>query len=188
MNDKELLEKAKTDKVAVEELLKKYKNIVLKIARHYFIVGGDIDDLMQEGMIGLYQAINTYDESKEASFKTFAMLCIKRRILTAIKKANAKKNQIFLYLVDNDSLVFFDKPSNRENPEINYISKENFDYINEAIHKKLSKLEQKVLKLYLAGESYIEIAQKLKIEKKSVDNALARIRHKLSCILDDIYN
>lgn len=185
MNEKELLKKAKTDESAIEELLKKYKNMVLKIARHYYIMGGDIDDLTQEGMIGLYRAIISYEEDREATFKTFAFTCIKRQILSAIKKANSKKNQFFLYLFDNDKLVFLDTPSNRENPEQNFISKENYSYINEFINKKLSKMEIQVLREYLSGESYSIIAKKLDIEKKSVDNALGRIRQKLSVVLDD---
>ena len=186
MNEKELLKKAKTDDSAVEELLKKYKNLVLKIARHYFIVGGDIDDLTQEGMIGLYKAINSYCEEREANFKTFATLCIKRQILSAIKKANAKKNQVFMHLFDNSSLVFLDVPTNRENPEFNYISKENYNIINKEIQNNLSKMELQVLKEYLAGENYVDIAKKLNVQKKSVDNALARIRQKLTHFLDDI--
>lgn len=188
MNDLELLQKAKTDESAVEELLTKYKSLVLKIARHYFIVGGDVDDLTQEGMIGLYKAMNSYCANKEASFKTFATLCIKRQIQSAIKRANTQKNQMFLNLFDNDSLEFYDTPSNRENPEVNYITKENYTVINNAINSKLSKLEIKVLTEYLAGKSYAEIAERLGLQKKSVDNALGRIRQKLSSVLGDICN
>ena len=188
MSEKELLQKAKTDDNAVEELLKQYKSLVLKIARHYFIVGGDIDDLTQEGMIGLYKAIHSYNETKEASFKTFATLCIKRQILSAIKKANTQKNQMFLHLFDNSSLVYLDTPTNRENPEFNFISKENYNIINHAIHNNLSKMELQVLREYLAGESYVDIAKKIGVQKKSVDNALGRIRQKLTHVLDDIYN
>lgn len=188
MNEKELLIKAKTEEFAVEELLNKYKTLVLTIARHYFIIGGDIDDLTQEGMIGLYKAIQSYNGDKNSGFRSFAAMCIKRQILSAVKKANTKKNQMFAYLFDDSQLVFLDTPSNRENPERNFIAQENYNILNNAIKSKLSKKELQVLKEYLAGESYDKIAQKLKTDKKSVDNALARIRQKLSVVLDDIYS
>ena len=185
MNEKELLKRAKTDENVVEQLLQKYKALVLKIARHYYIVGGDIDDLTQEGMIGLLRAIKCYDDSQEVAFITFAYTCVKRQIISAIKKANSKKNQVFLNLFDNDCLRFLDKPTDKENPEINFISKENYSYLNEIIFSKLSKMEIKVLREYLTGETYLQIANKLNMTKKSVDNALGRIRQKLSCVLDD---
>lgn len=186
MNESELIQKAKTDKTAVEELLTKYKSLVLTIARRYFIVGGELDDLMQEGMIGLYKAINNFDENKNASFKTFATLCIKRQIQTAIRKANTNKNKVFCELFDNEQLAILEKPSNRENPEKNIISRENYNHLNQVINQTLSKMEKSVLREYLAGKSYEQIAQILQLQKKSVDNALNRIRQKLSHLLDDI--
>lgn len=186
MEDKKLIILAKTDENAVEQLCKKYKSLVSSIARRYFIVGGDIDDITQEGMIGLYKAISSYEENKHASFKTFAALCIKRQIFTAIKKANSKKNQVFLALFDNDAMAMFDQPSNRENPEKNFISKENIEYLNQVINNKLSRMEKLVLKEYLDGKSYTDVALLLNLPKKSVDNALNRIRQKLSHLLGDI--
>jgi RNA polymerase sporulation-specific sigma factor len=185
MNELELLEKSKTDEKAVEKLLTMYKPLVLKIARGYFIVGEEIDDIVQEGMIGLYKAINSYEEEK-AGFKTFATLCIKRQILSAIKKANTNKSKMFWDLCDDQTLDFFLAPSNKENPENKIISKENYNLLNSTIQNSLSDLEKSVLKEYLAGGKYEEIANKLGMEKKSVDNALNRIRNKLLHLLDDI--
>lgn len=186
MEDIELVEKAKTNEAAFEKLLQKYKALVLSIARRYFIVGGDIDDVMQEGMIGLYKAIMCFCAKKHASFITFATICIKRQIQSAIRKANSKKNMFFMALFDNDKLNFLDKPSNKENPEKNYISKQNIQHFNDVINKSLSKLEKQVLAKYLNGEKYEKIAEDLNIKKKGVDNALSRIRQKLSVLLDDI--
>ncbi|MBQ8430683.1 MAG: sigma-70 family RNA polymerase sigma factor [Clostridia bacterium] len=96
LSDVELIKLAKTNEYAVDEIFARYKPLVSKVARQFFLVGGDLDDLVQEGMIGLYKAIIGYEESKKASFKTFASLCILRNIQTAIKKANSHKNMYFL--------------------------------------------------------------------------------------------
>ena len=186
MNEEELLIKAKTDETAVEDLLVEYKPLVSKIARQYFLVGGEIDDLVQEGMIGLYKAIKTYDSTKDATFKTFANLCITRQMQSAVRKANAEKNKIFLELIETDAFENFDIASDVENPEKTAISKENYKHIKNEIHSRLSGFEKVVLKLYLEGLSYEQIAIKHNVSKKSVDNALSRIRSKLSYLLDDI--
>lgn len=168
----------------VEELMISYKPLVTKIARRYFIYSGDIDDLIQEGMIGLYKAIKNFDESKQASFKTFATVCITRQIQSAIRNANSKKNSLFNEILDNSD-GNFDVVSNKENPEINFISNQNYESILEGIKNLLSKKEMDILNEYLEGQSYDQIAKKFDIEKKSVDNALVRIRTKLSRYLDD---
>ena len=181
----ELIEKAKTDKNTVEILLNTYKPLVCKIARQYFLAGGEIDDLVQEGMIGLYGAINSYSADKNASFKTFATLCIKRKMQSAIKKANSKKNSLFGELFDDEMLDVVDITSEKENPEKNAISKEKYAYIINEVKTKLSELELVILKKYLDGLSYDDISKELNISKKSVDNALFRIRAKLLHLLDD---
>lgn len=168
----------------VEKLLTECKPLVSSISRRYFLIGGEIDDLVQEGMIGLYKAIESFDPNKEATFKTFATLCINRQIQTAIRKATSEKNQVFLELFD-DTTNIYDEPSNKENPETNVISAEKMKYINSEIKSKLSKMEIVVLQEYLKGLCYDEIAKKLNIQKKSVDNALNRIRKKLAHLLDD---
>ena len=186
MEENKLVEMAKTDEVAFETLLQNYKVLVSKIARSYYIVGGEMDDLVQEGMIGLYKAINSYDAQKQASFKTFATLCIKRQIQTAIKKAMSNKSKMFHSLIDNETISFLNIGSNKENPEKNYISQENYNIITDEIKNTLSKLEKKVLLQYLEGYTYDQIAENLNMNKKSVDNALNRIRNKLSHFLSDI--
>lgn len=185
MNEIELLKKAKTDDTAVEELLKSYKPLVIKIARRYFLAGGELDDLIQEGMIGLYNAINGFNENKDASFKTFATLCITRRLQSAVRKENTQKNKMFLDLFDADAVANLNIPSDKENPEAKIISRENYKYINAQIQKLLSDFELEILKKYLIGMSYDNIAKECGVTKKSVDNALSRLRAKLSHLLDD---
>src|SRR5574344_1293100 len=169
-NTKELLEKAKSDESAVEELLSLYKPLISTVARKYFLVGGEIDDLVQEGMIGLYKAIKNFDATREASFKTFATICINRQVQSLIRKSTNLKNKIFFEMLDTDASESIDIPSNSENPEQNIISQQKFQYIYDEINKKLSEFEVSILQLYLDGLSYDEIATKLKIDKKSVDN------------------
>ena len=188
MEEIELLKIAKTDKSAVEELLKTYKPLVIKLSRRYFLAGGELDDLVQEGMIGLYNAINSFDEKKDASFKTFATLCITRRLQSAIRRENTQKNKVFLELFDTELMNSINIPSDRENPEARIISQENYEHINSEIEKLLSKFEYDILKKYLSGLSYDQIADESGVSKKSVDNALSRLRAKLSHLLDDIAN
>lgn len=188
MTDEELVEKTHLgDEKAETELFEKYKDLVTKISRGYFIVGGDLEDLVQEGMIGLYQAIKGYKNGKDATFKTYAIVCIKHRIHGAIKKALAKKN---LPLSTALSFQSFDKDKESEDylplelvldttPVEHAIDKENMFALKQNIKDSLSAFEIKVLNLYLFGYSYAEIANKLEIPKKSIDNALLRIRSKL---------
>lgn len=185
MNEIELIKSAKTDELAMETLLTSYKPLVSKIARQYFLVGGELDDLIQEGMIGLYKAIKTYDENKDASFKTFASLCITRQMQTAIRKTKTIKSKMFFELIDDDILSILDVVSDVENPEEMAISKQKGEYINREIEKELSEFELTVLKKYCLGLSYDDIASECDVSKKSVDNALSRIRSKLLHLLDD---
>jgi RNA polymerase sporulation-specific sigma factor len=188
--DEDLLEKIKNgDEMAEIELLSRYKDLVVKISRGYFIVGGDLEDLVQEGMIGLYKAIKNYSGDKETSFKTFAVLCIKHQIQTAIKMANTNKNkplssavsfQSFTENGSNESLDFLPIELVLEDtPAEKAIDKENFKNLHKTIKSSLSPLEYKVLKLYLQGYSYKEISSILNVSSKSIDNSLSRIRLKL---------
>lgn len=188
--DEELIELIqKGDESAENELFSRYKDLVVKIARGYFIVGGDLEDLVQEGMIGLYKAVKNFSNEKEASFKTFAVLCIKHQIQTAIKAANTNKNKPLSSAVSFQS---FTENGNAENldflpidlvldstPEEKIIDKENFKNLNQKIKSHLSPLEFKVLKLYLQGYSYKEISSVLNVSSKSIDNSLSRIKTKL---------
>ena len=190
LTDEELLVKIKNgEDLAENELFDRYKDLVVKISRGYFIVGGDIEDLVQEGMIGLYKAIKGYNGHKETSFKTFALLCIKHQIQTAIKRANTNKNkplssavslQSFTSGNSNETLDFLPMELVIDTtPAEKIIDKENYQNLKKEIKKILSPLEYDVLKFYLQGFSYKEIAKNLNITEKSIDNSLSRIKTKL---------
>lgn len=186
----ELIEKAQNgDENAIEKLLSSYKPLVNKIARSYFLTGGDIEDLVQEGMIGLYKAIKTFKKGKPASFMTYAGTCIKNQIQTAVRIASSEKNMVLstaLPIERNDSFddeeeeIEIVLPSPLPKPDEKVENKENFETITKQIVKSLSQLELKILISYLKGYNYSEIAQQNNISKKSVDNALSRIKTKLS--------
>lgn len=178
----------------MDYLLNKYKNLVRKKARAMFLIGGDNDDLIQEGMIGLYKAINKYDPSKENSFFNFADLCISRQIYTAVTASNRKKHTpLNSYISLNGNFTGVDSEDSSmlkvlntltiKNPEELVIDKENLGVIEYEIERSLSKFEKQVFKLYVLGTGYVEISEELEKNPKSIDNALQRIRTKLSVIL-----
>ncbi len=174
------------DSNAELQLFNNYRALINKCSRGYFLVGGDIEDLIQEGMIGLYKAIKNYSSAEEASFATFATLCIRRQIQSAVRNASTKKNNILssaLPIMDeeNDDFGIF-TISDGLTPDQELIAKQTNSQIFAELKKLLSPLEFDVLKLYLAGLSYIEIASKTNQTKKSIDNALSRIKKKLSSI------
>lgn len=185
---------------AVDYLMEKYKNIVIQKARTLYLMGGDKDDLIQEGMIGLYKAIRDYKGDRDSSFYNFANLCVSRQIYSAIKASNRKKNMplntyislntpIFSNNVESEdkpSLVEIMSPNYNLNPEEMFIDKENTNMIEYELERRLSKLEKQVIKLYLDGMKYIQIAEVLGKEPKSIDNALQRIKAKLSELLKEI--
>ena len=196
MTDENLALKAQENDYDSElELFSRYKNTINKISRSFFLVGGDTEDLIQEGMIGLYKAIKHYSNDKNASFSTFASLCIKRQIQTAIKHAGSKKNMMLSGAVplaevinldeDEDTGVGLIIPSKDPTPDAQMISQENMKELRMKIEKNLSHLEFKILTKYLSGKNYTEIAETLDINKKSVDNALSRIKTKLSFLKND---
>lgn len=173
-------------------LLEDNKQLVNRIARRYFLVGGTIDDLIQEGMIGLFSAITHFSKKQNCSFKTFANLCIERNIQDAIKSANRLKNlplnefmevtedgKVRLNSETNESKFMF-LPSNDNSPEEEYILKQQNKELLEKINTKLSKFEQQVLYLYTEGFSISNISQNLKSTPKSIYNAIARIKQKLN--------
>lgn len=174
----------KVNSVEVEQLLDEYKPLVTSIARRYFLVGAENEDLIQEGMIGLYKAIQTFDESKHASFKTFASLCVKSQIQSAVKMANRNKNKVLneVMLEDNEQQMYL-VISKDPNPEDRVINREDFLQTKSEINKSLSLLEKQILKQYLLGKNYQQIADTLCLDKKSVDNGLNRIRKKLAHLL-----
>ncbi|MEG1992629.1 MAG: RNA polymerase sporulation sigma factor SigH [Acetivibrio sp.] len=185
LTDEEIIEKIQQgDKEALDYLLEKYKNLVRKKARKLFLIGGDRDDLIQEGMIGLYKAVRDYDAKKESSFQTFAELCITRQMYDAIKASNRQKNRPL-----NTYVSFYGDPfcqeihsslaDNKENPEALLIDQENLNTLKLEIQENLSSFEMEVMQLYLEGRQYLEIAQLLKREPKAVDNALQRVKSKI---------
>lgn len=179
---------------ALEYLINKYKNFVRAKARAYFLIGADREDIIQEGMIGLYKAIRDFRSDKLASFRAFAELCITRQIITAIKTATRQKH------IPLNSYVSLNKPIFEEDsdrtlldvissarvsdPEEMIIHREEFGDIEEKLGEILSDLEWRVLMAYLDGRSYQEIAQELKRHVKSIDNALQRVKRKLERYLE----
>lgn len=176
------------DNSALEYLINTYKNIVRLRARKFFLIGGDYEDLIQEGTIGLFKAIRDYNPAKNTSFTTFAELCIRRQLYTAIKSANRKK-----HLLLNDSLSLDCPVEENDNKNLSDIyadqsimspdeimeSEEKLNEINKIIDTMLSPLEKTVIEMYLNGKNYREIAKIINKEDKSVDNALNRAKNKL---------
>ncbi len=175
------------DQEATEYLVKKYYPLVIKSTRTMFLIGADDEDLTQEGLIGLFKAIQSYDSNNDASFFTFAQLCIKRQIYSAVKASNREKHSplngyISFYSSTNDNevqLIENLEADNNTNPEIVILNQETTERINELLSSHLSKMEQMVLPLYLEGMSFKDIAQKLGKSTKSIDNAVSRIRDKV---------
>ena len=178
---------------AIDIIFERYKYIVRKKAKAMFLAGGDSDDLIQEGMIGLYKAVRDYDKKKDASFMTFAGMCINRQILNAVTASNRKKNTPL------NTYVSFDEPVNPEddsqvklvdvlksdkeqNPERLFIDQENAESLEDKLYSVLSDFEKNVLELYMSGKDYIAIAQMLDKPPKSIDNAIQRIRNKVDKI------
>ena len=196
LDDAEIVELAKEDDgMALEFLLNKYKNFVRAKARSYFLIGADREDLIQEGMIGLYKAIRDFKPDKQASFRAFAELCVTRQIITAIKTATRQKHKPLNSYISLNKPVF-EEDSERtlidvligskvSNPEEIIIDQEDFDHIEEKIGEMLSDLEWQVLSLYLKGRSYQEIAKELNRHVKSIDNALQRVKSKLEKHLEE---
>ena len=168
------------DDFALEVLFKRYKPTLNKICRSFFLFGADADDLMQEAMIGLYKACLSY-KKELANFNTFANICVKRKVLDAVKKANSKNNKILSLSVplDIDEENLTEIASETPNPDERIIENENFNELKAKIFYKLSDFELLVLKYYLQGYTYDKIAKKLNKSLKSCDNALTRIKQKL---------
>ena len=190
MEDEEIVELSRSgDKDAEEFLVNKYKNFVRAKARSYFLIGADREDIIQEGMIGLFKAIRDYRFDKLSSFRAFAELCITRQIITAIKTATRQKHIPLNSYVSLNRPVF-DEDSDRTlmdiisgtkitDPEELVISREEYDDIEDKMGELLSSLEWQVLMSYLEGKTYQEIAVALKRHVKSIDNALQRVKRKL---------
>ncbi|TJX13260.1 RNA polymerase sporulation sigma factor SigH [Tissierella creatinini] len=189
MDDEDIVELANTDNSqALEFILYKYKNFVRSKVRTYFIVGADKDDIIQEGMIGLYKAIRDYDRKKLASFRSFAEICITRQIITAIKSATRQKHMPLNFYVSLNKPVYEESERTLEDvipeeknmdPMELFIGREDLDIIETKIGEVLSGLELEVLMSYLEGRTYQEISVALNRDVKSIDNALQRVKRKL---------
>ncbi|NLA47061.1 MAG: RNA polymerase sporulation sigma factor SigH [Firmicutes bacterium] len=194
-SDEDIVSEAKDgNSIALEFLINKYKNFVKAKARSYFLIGADREDIIQEGMIGLYKAIRDFRGDKLSSFRAFAELCITRQIITAIKTATRQKHIPLNSYVSLNKPIY-DEDSDRTlldvlsgtkitDPEELMINREEYNDIEYKMGEILSDLEWKVLTLYLEGKSYQEIAEDLERHVKSIDNALQRVKRKLERYLE----
>jgi len=195
LNDEQLIERVhERDDYALEFLMNKYKMLVEKKAKSYFLMGASKEDIIQEGMIGLFKAVRDYNPSKEASFFSFADLCITRQMITAVKASTRQKH------VPLNSYVSLNQPSYQDDddrpelidsvasgrvssPEELFIGLETLHVIEAELIDKLSRLEKEVLQLYIDGTGYVEVAQLMNRPAKSIDNALQRIKKKVEKII-----
>ena len=190
VSDEELIARLRAGETAIEDyLMEKYKGLVRQKARAMFLIGGDTDDLIQEGMIGLFKAVRDYHPGKEASFVTFAQMCIDRQIYSAVQSSNRQKHMplntyISLSQEDEESPL---AQAWVETPEEIIIDRENTRALEDEIKSALSPMENTVLNYYLEGKSYADIGMLMDKNPKSVDNALRRIRTKIRNYLEKKY-
>ena len=187
MEENELVKRAKLgDNEAFTELAQKYKSYIQLISRRYFLIGGEQEDIYQEGLIGMHKAVMTFKEDENVSFKTFATLCISSAIKTSITKSNTKRNRalndsisVDTEMEDEDAWAVI-LVSEELSPEDELIKKQQMKYIIAEMNKKLNNSQKQVFKLYLQNKSYAEIAQIVGRDTKYVDNTLTQIRKKLA--------
>ena len=178
-----ILKKAQTgDSEAIDWILKEYSKILSFNAQKYYLIGAEQEDLLQEGILGLLKAIKFYDETK-SSFSSFAFLCIRREMISAIRKANTQKNSVLNEALTTSSMIEDSSDidnyiSSENNPEEAYLLKEEIKEFKSFSDKNFSKLEKEVLKYLIRGYSYREIAKILSKNLKSIDNTIQRIRKK----------
>ena len=190
LEDNEIITKIKKgDKKALNYLLDKYTDVVSMKAGKYFIVGAEKEDIIQEGLIGLFKAIKSFNPEKQSSFKTFANLCVERQLQTAIKSSTRQKHMplnsylslnISAYDENEDTslLEVFETENTAEDPLDIVTKKEYYNFVEDRVEETLSDFEKQVLHRYTNGESYTQIAERLNAPVKSVDNAIQRIRKK----------
>ena len=195
VSDEELIDRLRQgEEPIMEYICTKYKEAVRRKAKTMYILGGERDDLIQEGMVGLFKAVRDYDSGRDASFATFADLCISRQMYTAVQAADRQKHiplnsYVSLYTggtadADGEEQRMLEQLEDREklNPEELFLDKERVSDMEQMISRELSGFEKQVLDLYLTGMNYTEIAKVLDRDPKSTDNALQRIRNKLKRI------
>ncbi len=191
LTDEQIIDKIhEGDEEALSYILNKYKELVNMKVSKYFIIGAEKEDTVQEGMIGLFKAIKSFDAKKQNSFKSFANICIERQLITAIKSSNRQKHMpLNSYLSlnmsaydnnDDESVELLETFNSKtiEDPLDTIMKQEYYKEVEDAVNKNLSKFEKQVLDRFLKGESYVKIAEKLDSPVKSVDNAIQRIRKK----------
>ena len=186
--DQELLIKIRSgDDEAMEYLMEKYRGLVRTEARKFFLTGGDEEDLIQEGMIGLFKAVRSYQEERDVAFSTFATICVRRQIYSTVTASNRKKHgplnnyiSIFGSFTEENGKLNEVLEDSLENPEELLLRKEKIRNYYDIINEKLSDYEKQVMEHYLNGDDYTQIAKKLGRTDKSIDNAIQRIRRKLS--------
>lgn len=198
ISDEELILRYRDgEEEAIDYLINKYKNLVRKKAGSMFLIGGDHDDLIQEGMLGMFKAVRDYDVGRDVNFFTFADLCVSRQIYTAVQASNRKKHlplntYISIYGQvsreeegEGESPIFLNRilGTQEENPEEMVLAQERLEDIEAAIEQELSSFERKVFELHLTGMTYTEIAKVLGRDEKSTDNALQRIKVKIRKII-----
>ena len=195
--DEQLIRKLRGGDTAIMDyIISKYKYLVIRAAKAIYLIGGENDDLIQEGMIGLFKAVRDFDTNQETSFYSFAELCISRQMYTAIKLSQRQKHMplnSYVSLYDIKKSDYDDKQSplieqleieTNNNPEELFLDKERMQMLVEELNERLSDMERRVLHLYLQGEDYRSIAELLDKSPKSIDNALQRIRQKMRTILE----
>ena len=191
MSDEDLINVIKSgDKSALEFLIGKYKELVNMKVSKFFMIGAEKEDIVQEGLIGLFKAVKSYNPDKQNSFKTFANLCIERQLITAIKSSNRQKHMPLNSYLSLSTTAFEEDPDSTtqvidvleshqaEDPLETLTKQEYYQTVENAIDKSLSDFEKQVLNRYMQGESYVQIAEKLETPVKSIDNAIQRIRKK----------
>ena len=196
LSDEELISRLREGHEDIRDyLMEKHKNLVRKKARALYLIGGDNDDLIQEGMIGLYKAIRDFDPERGASFHTFADLCISRQLYTAVQASQRQKHQplnSYVSLSDSDNeeqtssrASYAANDVRNRNPEELFIARENLEDMEDLIEKKLSRFEREVLRYYLSGMNYSQIADTLGKSSKATDTALQRIKKKIKQITEN---
>ena len=195
--DEQLIRRLREGESAIMDyIISKYKYLVIRAAKAIYLIGGENDDLIQEGMIGLFKAVRDFDTNQETSFYSFAELCISRQMYTAIKLSQRQKHMplnSYVSLYDIKKSDYDDKQSplieqleieTNSNPEELFLDKERMQMLVEELNERLSDMERRVLHLHLQGEDYRSIAELLDKSPKSIDNALQRIRQKMRTILE----
>lgn len=192
MDERDVILAKNGDEEAMEKVFLKYRGYILKNSKTFFIKGGDIDDLLQEGYIGLMKAVKSFDETREVCFSTFANLCIKRQIITAVKSSNSNRNQKLNSSIIGDKDINLEDMTQYSKPSVNFYSpedillgKELVELLGEFLNNNLTLLEKKVFFYTCKQYKYNEIAELMGERSKKIDNAIQRVRKKIIAYLSE---